>query len=539
MSPTGSSSGSEDCPAEPGASTIVVPAKSLPRTRSGAGTHFGAARLVPELLAAAVATAPSRIAVVGDEVVTYAQLADRVDRLAAWLVSMGMARGDRIVVRAANGPMHAEVYLAAARIGAACVPLAPELAGPEVARLVAETRPTLAFADAPGAEALRAAGLDVVVEGDRRSAAASASAVGGLPALPEPSDTVLIVYTSGTTGHAKGVCLSHAAATANAAINARSQEFGDHEVYLTSTPLHHTSAAARVFTMLDGAHTHVVMRRFDPAAWIDAVETHRVTSALVVPTQVHRILDHEAYAPRRVASLRLLVYGTAPSSRRQVWRMRQELGCGLYHGYGLSETVGVVTALTAADHEALAGPDDPRLGSIGRAIAGAEVVVRRPDGGEVAPGEVGEITVRTAKVMSGYWGDPAAAAAAFAGGWLLTGDLATVDGDGYITIVGRSKDIIISGGVNIHPAQIEQVIAAHPEVEEVAVFGIADPDWGEVPVAAIRTSPGSELRPEDVTDLVAIQLDRRSRPRQVVLLEDFPRTTTGKIRRTDLSRLLD
>ena len=276
------------------------------------------ARLVPELLAAAVAAAPSRIAVVVDgAAVTYAELADRVDRLASWLVAAGVSQGDRIAVRAANGRLHFDTYLAAARIGAACVPLATELADPEVARLVADVRPTLAFADAPGAEALRAAGLDVVVEGDRRHAGALATAVGGLPALPEPSDTVLIVYTSGTTGYSKGVCLSHAAVTANAAMNAASQKFGDHEVYLTSTPLFHTSAAARVFTMLDGAHTHVVMRRFEAAAWIDAVETHRVTSALVVPTQVHRILDHEAYAPRRLASLRLLVYGTAPSSRRR------------------------------------------------------------------------------------------------------------------------------------------------------------------------------------------------------------------------------
>ena len=495
-------------------------------------------RLVPDLLASAAASAPHRDAiVVAGETVGYSELSDRIDRLASWLSAAGVVRGDRIAVRAANGILHFDAYLAVARIGAACVPLAPELAGPEVARLVAETRPALAFADAAGAGALRAAGVDVVVEGGPRHAAALAGATGGLPALPEPSDVVLIVYTSGTTGHAKGVRLSQAAVTANAAMNARSQEFGAHEVYLTSTPLHHTSAAARVFTMLDGAHTHVVMPHFEAGAWIEAVEAHRVTSALVVPTQVHRILAHEAYAPRRIASLRLLVYGTAPSARRQVWRMRQELRCGLYHGYGLSETVGVVTALTAADHAALAGPDDPRLGSIGRAIGGAEVVVRRPDGSEVAPGEVGEITVRTAKLMSGYWGDRAATEAAFSGGWLLTGDLATVDGDGYITIVGRSKDIIISGGVNIHPAQVEQVIAAHPAVEEVAVFGVPDPDWGEIPVAAVRAR--SALRPEDLTELVAAQLDRRSRPRQVILVDDLPRTATGKIRRQDLRSLLE
>jgi len=498
------------------------------------------ADLVPDLLATAARSAPRRHAVlVAGETVTYAELADRVDRLASWLAAAGVGRGDRVALRAANSRLHIDVYLAAARIGAACVPLAPELAEAEVARLVSDARPALAFADAAGAGALRAAGLDVVVDGSGRHGTALATAAAGLPSLPESSDVVLIIYTSGTTGEPKGVCLSHAAVTANAAINARSQEFGAHELYLTSTPLHHTSAAARVFTMLDGAHTHVVMPHFDPGAWIDAVETHGVTSAVVVPTQVRRILDHEAYAPRRLASLRLLVYGTAPSSPQLVWRMRQELRCGLYHGYGLSETVGVVTGLTAADHAALTGPGDPRLGSVGRAIAGAEVVVRRRDGETAPPGEAGEITVRTPKIMSGYWADPAATEAAFADGWLLTGDLATVDHEGCITIVGRSKELIISGGVNIHPVQIEQIIAAHPAVEEAAVFGVPDPDWGEVPVAAVRRTPGDTLAAADVGELVAMQLDRRYRPSKVVFVDEFPRTATGKIRRKDLRSLLE
>lgn len=492
------------------------------------------------MLAAAAAAAPRSAAVVVDgTALSYAELADRVERLASWLVTMGVARGDRIALRAASGLLHFEVYLAAARIGAACVPLVPELAEPEVARLVADARPSLAFADEASAGALRSAGVDVVVAGDQRHRDALSAEADSPPALPEPSDTALVVYTSGTTGDPKGVCLSQAALSANAAMNAESQCFGDREVHLTSTPLHHTSAAARVFTMLDGAHTHVVLPRFEAGGWLDTVETHGVTSAMLVPTQVRRILDLPAYEPGRLGSLRLLVYGAAPSSPSQVWRMRQELRCGLYHGYGLSETVGVVCALTAADHAALSGPDDPRLGSVGRPIRGAEVVLRRPDGSEAAPGEVGEITVWTAKAMLGYWGDPAATADALADGWLATGDLGTVNDDGYITIVGRSKDIIISGGVNIHPAQIEEVIAGHPAVEEAAVFGVPHPEWGEAPAAAVKRTPDGAVAAAELGKLVATRLDRRWRPRRVVFVEDFPRTATGKIRRGDLPSLLD
>ena len=254
------------------------------------------ARLVPELLAAAAASAPQRRAVVvaGGATVTYAELAERTDRLASWLATGGVRRGDRIAVCAANGLVHFDAYLAAA----------------------------------------------VMV-------------------MPEPSDAALIIYTSGTGGRPRGVCLSQATITCNAAMTTAAQRFGRHEVYLTSTPLYHTSAAARVFTMLDGAHTHVVLRRFDPARWLEAVEVERVTSTIAVPTQIRRILDHDGYHPTRSASLRLLVYGTAPSAPSQVLRMREQFPCGLYQGYGLTETCGIVTGFTAEDHRALTGPDDP------------------------------------------------------------------------------------------------------------------------------------------------------------------------------------
>ena len=462
--------------------------------------------------------------------------------MARLLVQRGVGPGDRVAVRAADGLTFFDAYLAVARIGAACVPVPTGMSRDELAYLVADARPALGIADAAGAGALAGAGLDVIVDpGSSGGAARDPHRAGTveLPPVPAPSATVLVIYTSGTTGRPKGVCLSQAAITANAAMTSVDQQFGDHEVYLTSTPLYHASAGLRIFTMLHGAHTHVVLRRFDPAVWLETVETERVTSTIAVPTQIRRILDHDGYRAERLSSLRLLVYGTAPSGRSLVLRMREELPCGLYHGYGLTESCAVVTGLTAADHRALSGPDDPRLGSVGRPVSGAEVVVRRPDGSPAAPGEVGEITVRTPKVMSGYWDDPDATAAAFAGGWLLTGDLATVDAGGYISIVGRSKEVIISGGVNVYPAQIERVVAAHPDVEEVAVFGVPDPDWGETPAAAVRCRPGGTLTAAGVAELVAERLDRRFRPRHVVLVDDFPRTPTGKIRRADLPRLLE
>ncbi|MDE0652628.1 MAG: AMP-binding protein [bacterium] len=501
--------------------------------------------LVPHLLRRAASEAPRRLAVVidGGPRLSYSELLARSENMAAWLAGRGVRRGDRVVVRAAAGLAHFDANLAAARLGAACVPVPVTMAAAETARLLDDSRPALGLADADGAVGLRRAGLETLVVGSADYQAAVSlrqpdTTEASLP-LPDPGDTALMIYTSGTTGDPKGVCLSQEAVTRNAAMTERDQGFGSHEVYLSSTPLYHATAGLRIFTMLHGAHTHVVLPRFSPEGWLRVVEGERITGTIAVPTQVQRILDHQDYHPARLKSLRLLVYGAGPSTRSLILRMRQELPCGLYHGYGLTESCAVVCGFDAEDHRALAGPDDPRLGSIGRPLPGVEVRLRRLDGGDAVTGEVGEILLRAPKLMSGYWDDPEATAAAFSDGWLRTGDLATADAGGYLMLVGRSKDVIISGGVNIHPAQIERVLASHPDVEEVAVFGVPDPEWGEAPVAVVRTSPGAAIRPDELADLVATRLDRRSRPRQVAFVDEFPRTDTGKIRRRDLPSLLE
>lgn len=494
---------------------------------------------LPALLRQAAARFPERTAVriIGGESVSYRRLAERVESLACWMAGRGAGRGDRIMVRADNGLLHFYAYLAASRLGAAAVPVGSGLSASAVEQLVGDCRPALGFADEPGAEALAAAGVETAAVGDSEYRRALTAPTAPLPE-PDPSDTALIIYTSGTTGHPKGVCLSQDAIARNAALAALSQEFGEHEVYLTSTPLYHASAGLRVFTMALGGHTHLVLPRFTAPDWLEAVEGGRVASTIAVPTQISRILDHPSYAPERLSSLRLLVYGAAPSARSLLRRMREEASCGLYHGYGLTEACTVVTALTAADHRNLTGPDDPRLGSVGRPILGVEAVVRRPDGTAAEPGEVGEITVRSRKVMSGYWGNPQETAAAFRDGWLLTGDLATEDEEGFLTIVGRSREVIISGGANVYPAQVERAIAAHPGVEEAAVFGVEDEEWGETPAAAVKLRPGAQVGEQEVKDLVAGSLERRARPRYVVFVDEFPRTPAGKIRKPGLPSLL-
>ncbi len=503
-------------------------------------SSFLARRTIPALLSEAATRFGDRQAlVVSDgQSLTYRSLAARIERLASWLAARGVKAGSSILLRADNGLTPVDAYLSAARLGAACVPIPAGLSRTEVEHRIAETDPVLGLADEQGSELLASTSLEVISSDSGEYRRALNTTVAALP-QPDGEDIALVIYTSGTSGRSKGVCLSQSAVVCNAAVTARSQEFGNFEVYLSATPMYHATAAIRTFTMLFGAHTHVVMRGFDPETWLRAVETFAVTHGVLVPTQVSRLLDHPAFDPSRAASLRLLVYGAGPSSNDQIWRMSEELPCGLYHGYGLTEAATLVTGFTASDHAALSSPEDPRLGSCGTPIPGVEVVLRDSCGAPVAAGEVGEITLRSPKVMSRYMRDHAATEAAFRDGWLLTGDLAVADSEGYLKLAGRSKEVIISGGVNVYPAQVEGVITAHPEVVDAAVFAVGDSEWGESVAAAVQVRAGSTLAGDDVRRLVAERLESRASPRWVSFVEDFPRTSTGKIRKAELLGLLD
>lgn len=497
---------------------------------------------VVDMLERDAALYASKPAVVVDDVVTtYGELHARTRGLAAGLRARGVQRGDRVVVAADNGLLFFDAYLATAYLGAAAVPIGTRLATPEVSYIVENARPRLALADGAHAPALREACPDVSVV-DAESA--DYKEMLNHPDDPDvasevtENDTALIIYTSGTTGRPKGACLSQRALAFNAFTVAIAQRMTHDDVFLSITPLYHAAAGTRVYSMLVDGQTHVVLRDFDAAAALATIARWQVTMTLAVPVQLRRMLDTAGGQTEDLRSLRLLVYGAAPTEISLLERAMDELPCGLYQGYGLSEAVTNLTALLPEDHDAARSRPE-LLASCGRPVPGVQIELRDERGDVVPIGAVGEIYVRSEKVMTGYWDDPAQTEQALVDGWLNTGDLASADEDGYMYLAGRAKDMLISGGVNVYPSEIERVLAAHPDVIEASVVGVPDAEWGEVPVAFVITAPGATLDPAALVAHCSESLSRIKVPRHFEFVDELPRTATGKVRKVDLRPLAE
>ncbi len=491
---------------------------------------------IVDLLERDAALYPQRtaVAVEGGPSVAFAELRDRVCRLATGLEDAGVGRGDRVALMADNGLVFFDVYLAVAYLGAAAVPLNTQLTDPELAFILSNAEPTLTVATSQYAERLESigsAGPVIDADGNAYKDLLASVPLADMDRAAE-DDAALIIYTSGTTGRPKGVCLTQRGLAFNGLTMALIQRFRPDDVFLSTTPLYHAATGTRVCSMLADGQTHVVLRSFSPESFFAAVAEHRVTISILVPAQLRRILDHPGFEEADLSSLRLIVYGAAPTAGPLIRQAYERFGCGLYQGYGISECVTNLTGLLPEDHEmAMAGRSE-LLDSCGRVVPGVRIDLHDESGSVVAPGEIGEIWVRSEKVMAGYWRDPDQTAEALVDGWLRTGDLGRFDDDGYLYIVGRSKDMLISGGVNIYPSEIEAVLYDHPAVSEVAVVGRPDPEWGERPVAFV------ELRPEETLDGLLEwcrqRLAKIKVPDEFIAVDSFPRTVTGKIRKVEL-----
>ncbi|MFE9095751.1 long-chain fatty acid--CoA ligase [Streptomyces sp. NPDC007264] len=471
---------------------------------------------------------PHRTALIhGDTRVTYAELSERCTRLAHALRARGVRPGDRIAYLGPNHPAYLETLFAAGVLGAVFVPLNNRLAEPEIAYQLADSGArALVHAPSPagpGAGPPGGTGARICVEVGAAYEEWLADA--GDEPIDQPvtlDDTCLIMYTSGTTGRPKGAVLTHGNLVWNAFNVLVDHDLIADERALVSAPLFHT-AGLNMLTLpvlLKGG-TCVLTGSFDPDATFDLIAHHRITFMFGVPTMFDRMARHPRWATADLSSLRILTCGGSPVPTPLI-AAYQERGLTFLQGYGMTEAAPG-TLFLDAEHAV------SKAGSAGVPHFFSDVRVARPDLTPVDIGETGEVIVRGPHVMSGYWGLPEETAAAFADGWFRSGDAARIDEDGYVFIVDRMKDMIISGGENIYPAEVEDQLLAHPDIVECAVIGVADDTWGEVPRAVVVLREGATLGPDEAIASLAGRLARYKIPKSVVIADELPRSASGKL----------
>jgi long-chain acyl-CoA synthetase len=448
------------------------------------------------------------------------------------LASLGVVPGDRVGIMLPNVPAFPIAYYGALGAGAVVVPMNPLLKSREVAYYLGDSGAKVLFAwHAAAGEAAKGAaeaGARVIEVTDPRLAGPLAG-VAPAPARADRADgdDAVILYTSGTTGRPKGAELTHANLARNAELTATTLlKSGSDDVVMGCLPLFHVfglTCGLNATVMAGGTLT--LLPRFDPGKALEIIERDKVTIFEGVPTMYAAMLHHAAERPD-VSSLRLCVSGGAAMPVEILRGFEKAFDCVILEGYGLSET----SPVASFNH-----PDKVRKpGSIGTPIEGVEMRVVDADGAELPRGEIGEIVIRGHNVMKGYWDNPDATAEAMRGGWFHTGDLARIDEDGYFYIVDRKKDLIIRGGYNVYPREIEEVLYEHPDVAEAAVIGIPHDELGEDIGAAVKLKPGAIATPADLRAFVRERVAAYKYPRHVWIVADLPKGPTGKILRREV-----
>ncbi len=482
---------------------------------------------------------PGALAVIHRETrYTYAQLHERSTRLAHRLRSLGVRRGDRVAFIAPNHPAYLETLFAAGQLGAVFVPLNTRLAERELEHCLSDCGAAVVIHGVLHTPALAShvatPRVTIPIDDDYERI------VGGGTSVPEPidepvclDDTCLIMYTSGTTGHAKGAQLTHGNVTWNSINVLVDTDFAHDEVTLVTAPLFHTAALNMTClpTLLKGG-TVVLEAAFDPLRTLELVERHRITVMFGVPAMYQSLAAAPGFATADLSSIRMLLCGGAPVPEPLI-RVYLERGLCFIQGYGATEASPGVLLLDSDHALSKAGTagvphffTDVRV----RAMSARDVTAATGRPAEI--GERGEIEVQGPNVMRGYWGMPEATAQTIRDGWLSTGDVATVDADGYVRVVDRVKDMIISGGENVYPAEVEEVFYSHVAVAECAVIGVPDARWGEVgrAVVVLREGvPADEATTKELLEHLAGRLAKYKIPKSVVFAESLPRSGAGKV----------
>ncbi len=465
---------------------------------------------------------------------SYAQFAERVNRTARALAGLGIRRGDKVASLLANCRELVELTFAVPSLGAANVPLSPLLMGPGALALLADSQAAALVTQAsmmPVVESIR----DELPQALRRRIVLVDQAQPGCFSLAElravAADTPLqaivtqddlfnIMYTSGTTGMPKGIMHSHFVRAMYALLMGPAWRMTPESVVLHTGAIVFNGAYVTLMPCFYlGAH-YVLARQFNAAQTIALIERHRVTHTMMVPAQIVAMLDAPEFAAEKLESLQMILSLGAPLHQEQKERLNRLLPGRFYELYGLTE--GFVTILDVKDSVRKAG-------SVGVPPPFFSLRIVREDGTDAPTGEIGEIVGRGPILMNGYHNRPDLTAKAIRNGWLLTGDMGFVDDEGYLHLVDRKKDMIDSGGMKVYPRDVEEVIARHPAVAEVAVFGIPDEKWGETPVAAVILHGGAQIGADELRDWINTHVAARyQRVARVLLMRDFPRSAAGK-----------
>lgn len=481
----------------------------------------------------------------GERRFTYAQFHERTDRLANGLVGLGVRKGDRVAALLANSVEFVEILTACAKLGAIMVPINYRLAAPEVGYILADSGAD-AFAFHPQLAELARGGLaepgvrvrhrlTVGFEPAEGELSYDALLAGGsqdpVSYQVSGSDVAFIMYTSGTTGRPKGAMLTHDNLLANIHNTLASQAgLSQSDVTVTVSPMFHIGGLLHTLPLLYLGGTNIILPAFEPVGTLKAMAENRVTVQFLVSAMwvaLTQVPDFDSYD---LSALRLTMGGGAPCPLTMI-EFLSARGVPFSEGFGLTETSPLVCVLESKYTK-------ERAGSVGRAAMHVDIRIVDDQDVDVPPGTVGELLVRGPNVFAGYWMKPEATAEACRGGWFHTGDLARADDDGFLTIVDRKKDMIITGGENVYPIEVEQVLFRHPGVLDAAVIGGADEKWGERVVAVVVADPGADSEPT-TDELITFCRDRLAHfkcPKDVFLVEELPRNATGKLLKTELRK---
>jgi len=481
------------------------------------------------------------------ESLTYGQLYERAQQVAAALAAEGVGSQDRVAIYDKNCPEYFELQYGSALLNAVLTPVNWRLAGREVAYIVNDAQAKVLavgqefvpLLDEIEGDLTTAKKIVIIGGGDERRESYEAwrdRHEGSDPHVPQGDDDVAYqLYSSGTTGLPKGVQLTNRNLFSALPMYQDVMELRGDAINLVAMPLFHIGGGGWAMAGMSAGVPGVLLREVDPVKVVDAIEHQGVTHAFLVPAVLQFMLMLPDAKEHDYSSLQWVLYGASPISTAVLTDAIRTFGARFLQAYGLTETTGTVVLLAADDHDP-DGPNAHRLRAAGRAIPGVEAKIADPSTGEdVAVGEVGEIWIKSVQNMKGYWNLPEETAKSLrSDGWFRTGDAGYLDADGYIYIHDRVKDMIVSGGENIYPAEIENVLMAHPGVGDVAVIGVPSEKWGETPKALVVKAAGQDPAPDELIAYARTQLAHYKCPTSVDFVDSIPRNPSGKVLKKDL-----